>query len=93
MTPLEYMRRFGAFEITREVYREFEQPVPEELRQHAVLGPDGGLYVPPEVVPPRQNLRPEPGPFRDTEGRVRVGVTVDGQAHKGFPTPTGRLEL
>lgn len=93
MTPLEYMRRFGAFEITRDVYQEFEQPVPDALRQEASVGPEGGLYVPADRVPARVNLRPEPGPFRDEEGRVRVGVLVEGEARRGFPTPSGRLEF
>ncbi|MDR7392830.1 MAG: molybdopterin-dependent oxidoreductase [Armatimonadota bacterium] len=93
LTPLEYMRRYGAFEITRDVYEEHEQLVPEELVAQAVVGPDGGVYVPADRLPPRANLRPEPGPFRDSEGRVRVGVVVDGTVRKGFPTPSGRLEF
>jgi len=93
MRPLEYMRRFGAFEVTQDVYEEFERPVPEELARQAVVGPDGGIYLAADRVPPRENLRPEPGPFKDGEGRVRIGVVVEGEWKKGFPTPSGKLEF
>jgi anaerobic selenocysteine-containing dehydrogenase len=90
-TPLEYMRRHGSFTVTEDVYRQHERPVPEELRARAVVH-DGALWL--AEAPARENLRPQPGPFRDAEGRVRVGVLQeDGSAVEGFPTPSGRLEF
>ena len=43
--------------------------------------------------PPPTNVRPYPGPFRDKDGRTRVGIQVDGQCVEGFPTPSGKLEF
>ena len=34
-----------------------------------------------------------PGPFKDKDGRNRVGITVDGQLVEGFPTPSGKLDF
>ena len=43
--------------------------------------------------PPRPTSCPCPSPDGDAEGRRRVGVEVDGQVLRGFPTPSGRLEF
>ena len=91
-TPLAYMRRYGAFEITRDVYREYERPVPEALLARAAVDEaSGGIYV--EAMPARVNFRPQPGPFKDARGWFRVGVMVNGEARQGFPTPSGKLEF
>ncbi len=76
LTPLEYMRRRGAFVVTEDVYAEHERPVPAEIVARAEVNRERGWVVLPEP-PPRVNMRPQPGPFRDEEGRFRVGVLVD----------------
>lgn len=44
--------------------------------------------------PPKKiNFRPMPGPFKNENGDVRVGIVVDGKAVEGFPTPSGKLEF
>src|SRR5262249_21986420 len=43
--------------------------------------------------PRPDNLVPTPTPDGDAAGRRRVGVDVDGEIVRGFPTPSGRLEL
>src|SRR5439155_19193609 len=43
--------------------------------------------------PPASNIVPLPTLDPDEEGRRRVGVGVDGQVLRGFPTPSGRLEF
>jgi anaerobic selenocysteine-containing dehydrogenase len=43
LTPLEYMRRRGAFEIRREVYELHETPVPEAQAREAVADPATGV--------------------------------------------------
>ncbi len=88
--PLEYMRRRGAFCVTEEVYRQHEEPLPLAVLQGTVTH-DGAVWA--EKAPPRVNLRPQPGPFRDAEGRVRIGILQDGIPVEGFPTPSGRLEF
>ncbi len=88
LSPLEYMRKYGAFEITRDVYEEHERaPAPHDSNG----GPGGHLFA--DEVTPGPNGRPYPGPFTDADGRTRVGVMADGQPATGFPTPSGRLEF
>ena len=77
LTPLQYMKKYAAFEITKDVYAEHERAAP-------------ALWA--EQAPPKPNLRPIPGPFKDGE-RFRVGVEIDGEAKVGFPTPSGKLEF
>ena len=92
LTPLEYMRRYGAFEITRDVYHQHEAPVSEEAAQGAEPDPQGRFIWGP-TGPASVNRRPYPGPFQDEGDRIRVGVLVDGKAVQGFPTPSGKLEF
>ena len=92
LTPLAYMRRYGAFEITAKVGPLHEQAVPaEELKDHRVNG-HGRVFT--RAAPPSSpNVVPLPTPQPDDEGRRPVGVEVDGQVLRGFPTPSGRLEF
>jgi anaerobic selenocysteine-containing dehydrogenase len=43
--------------------------------------------------PPTPNVVPIPTPDPDEAGRRMVGVSVDGEIKRGFPTPSGRLEF
>ena len=92
LTPLAFMRRYGAFEVARSVGAIHEQDVPqgdlEDVREDAA----GCVYTraPRE---PALNVVPQPTPDPDAEGRRRVGVNVDGRILRGFPTPSGRLEF
>jgi anaerobic selenocysteine-containing dehydrogenase len=43
--------------------------------------------------PAAPNIVPIPSPDGDDEGRRFVGVKVDGEVKRGFPTPSGRLEF
>src|SRR5574341_381202 len=43
LTPLAYMRKYGAFEVAHDVYKLNETPVPPEDRKGAKAGPDGIL--------------------------------------------------
>jgi hypothetical protein len=92
LTALEYMRRYGAFEITRNVGPRHEEEVPERRLVDAVEGGFGRVYCSARGVPAR-NAVPLPSPDPDAEGRRRVGVRVDGRVLRGFPTPSGRLEF
>jgi anaerobic selenocysteine-containing dehydrogenase len=114
LTPLKYMKRFGAFQITEDVFNQHEKPVPEELLKEAKIvsgavknddhhygkevaataegvSPKPGVWV--EKAPHKTNLRPYPGPFKNEQGDVRVGVVMDGKPVQGFPTPSGKLEF
>lgn len=93
LTPLAYMRRHGVFEITRDVYNQHERPLPKEFASAAAVDAATGLVYGP-TAPPKENLRPYPGPFTDAAGRPRLGVqTDDGRLVQGWPTPSGRLEF
>ncbi len=90
LKPLEYMRRYGAFELTRDVFNQHESAV--DTGAATGLKVDGDLAWAKAALP-RTNYRPSPGPFTDKTGSVRVGVVHDGAVVQGFPTPSGKLEF
>ncbi|MDQ3458079.1 MAG: molybdopterin-dependent oxidoreductase, partial [Deinococcota bacterium] len=86
LTPLGYMRRYGAFELTHEPKAAFLEEVPEdELADRRALG---GL-----VYSLSGGGKDAPQAEEDGEGRKPVGVLVDGRVLRGWPTPSGRLEF
>jgi anaerobic selenocysteine-containing dehydrogenase len=91
-TPLEYMRRYGAFEVRQRVGPLHEQAVPEEELQDERVTPLGRAYTR-ASKPDSPNVVPQPTIDSDAEGRRPVGVDVDGVVRRGFPTPSGRLEF
>ncbi len=92
LTPLEYMRRYGAFEVARKVGPLYEQSVPpDELTGTNV--DDLGRVFTEAPEPERVNVVPLPPIDPDAQGRRRVGVRVDDEVLRGFPTPSGRLEF
>jgi anaerobic selenocysteine-containing dehydrogenase len=91
LSPLDYMRRFGAFEITQDVYERHEAPPDPPVDGSE---PDAeGAFLWQGSAPPKTNFRPMPGPFLDGDGRFRTAMLVDGKAVQGFPTPSGKLEF
>jgi anaerobic selenocysteine-containing dehydrogenase len=91
ITPLAYMRRYGAFEIEQDVYGRHDDPV-ATTGAGVVVGSDGAIHGPAPKDPP-SNIVPAPAIPRDPEGRVRQGILVQGEGRRGFPTPSGRLEF
>ena len=92
LAPLDYMRRYGAFEVRKRVGPRHEQPVPAHELQDVAESRFGRVYT----ATPRPldaNVVPLPTPEPDSAGRRPVGVNVDGQFLQGFPTPSGRLEF
>ena len=92
LTPLAYMRRYGAFEISRGVGAVHEQLIPAEELVDVHVGPFGRVFTR-APKPDAPNVVPMGTPDPDPEGRRPVGVLVDGQVVRGFPTPSGRLEF
>jgi anaerobic selenocysteine-containing dehydrogenase len=92
LSPLEYMRRFGAFEVRKGIGQIHEERVPvDELVD---IGEDefGRIYTrAPKPADP--NVVPLSSPDPDQQGRRPVGVRVDGEIKRGFPTPSGKLEF
>ncbi len=92
LTPLQWMRRYGAFEIARGAGALFEREVEPEELQDISVGPFERVYSAAER-PAGANIAPVGAPPCDEDGRRAVGVMVDGVVRQGFPTPSGRLEL
>jgi anaerobic selenocysteine-containing dehydrogenase len=92
LTPLQFMRRYGAFEISRRVGALHEQAVGEDELEDARTDRFGRVYTR-SPKPASPNVVPTPLPDADSEGRRFVGVSVDDRILRGFPTPSGRLEF
>ncbi|MDQ6772507.1 MAG: molybdopterin-dependent oxidoreductase [Candidatus Dormibacteraeota bacterium] len=92
LTPLQFMRRYGAFEVASGTGPRHEQAVPAGELEDATTDALGRVYTrAPQPAGP--NVVPLPTPDPDPEGRRPVGVEVDGQILRGWPTPSGRLEF
>jgi anaerobic selenocysteine-containing dehydrogenase len=91
-TPLAYMRRYGAFEVRRGVGPLHEAAVPAAELVDTATDSLGRVFTrAPKPAP--ENIVPVPTPDGDATGRRMVGVALDGEVRRGFPTPSGRLEL
>lgn len=93
LTPLEYMRKYGAFLIRTGPNPEFlERPPTEELADAEI---DKDTKVVYSRTPPRPgpNMVPRPAFLPDERGRRPVGIEVDGEIYRGFPTPSRKLEF
>ncbi len=92
LSPLEFMRRYGAFEIAQKIGAICEQEVPRDDLQDLGENEFGRIYTR-APKPPTTNIVPTAAPEPDAEGRRPVGVKVDGTILRGWPTPSGRLEF
>jgi anaerobic selenocysteine-containing dehydrogenase len=92
LTPLAYMRRYGAFEMRAGSEPEFERILaPDEVSGTRTDEKTGIVYT--AATPaPSLNIVPTPVPVSTDLGRP-VGVMVDGRARQGFPTPSRKLEI
>jgi anaerobic selenocysteine-containing dehydrogenase len=91
LSPLEWMRRYGAFEITRGQGALHEQEVPDAQLTDMAVTPAGRVYS--SAPAGGTNIVPVATPDPDSEGRRPVGVMIDGVVRRGFPTPSGLLEF
>jgi anaerobic selenocysteine-containing dehydrogenase len=92
LTPLEYMRRYGAFEVSRGAGPLHAAEVSDTELSDVVVTPLGRVYTAAAPVP-GPNIVPMGAPAGDGDGRRAVGVMVDGVVRRGFPTPSGLLEF
>jgi anaerobic selenocysteine-containing dehydrogenase len=92
LTPLEFMRRYGSFEIKKRVGQIYEETVPSEELEDIREDRRGCVFTR-AAKPASPNVVPVPSPDGDADGRRLVGVNVDGEIKRGFPTPSGRLEF
>jgi anaerobic selenocysteine-containing dehydrogenase len=92
LTPLEFMRRYGAFEVKRNIGRVFDQLVGDDELLDTREDYWGRVFSrAPKAAGP--NIVPMPVPDGDAEGRRFAGVRVNESVKRGFPTPSGRLEF
>jgi anaerobic selenocysteine-containing dehydrogenase len=92
LQPLEYMRRYGAFEVARDLGPLHEREVPEHELADLSETRFGRVYSR-ATAPAPINLAPTGAPPGDAEGRRAIGVRVDSRVLRGFPTPSGKLEF
>ncbi|MEV4709615.1 molybdopterin dinucleotide binding domain-containing protein [Actinoplanes sp. NPDC049316] len=92
LTPLEYMRRYGAFEIRSGIGPIHEEPIPDTDLEDVAQDPYGRVYTR-AAATASPNVVPMGTPEPDAAGRRPVGVVVDGVIRRGFPTPSGKLEF
>ncbi len=92
LTPLQFMRRYGAFEVRKKVGAIYEEIVPLEELEDLRVDRFGRAYTR-TPKPASTNIVPIPTPDGDADGRRFAGVHVDEKILRGFPTPSGRLEF
>src|SRR5437588_2286803 len=92
LRPLEFMRRYGAFEIAKKIGAIHEQTIAAEELEDIREDRLGRIFTR-TAKPASPNVVPVPSPDGDPEGRRLAGVRVDGEIKRGFPTPSGRLEF
>jgi anaerobic selenocysteine-containing dehydrogenase len=91
LTPLQYMRRYAAFEITRGAGPLYAEEVPDGELGDVHVTKMGRVFTT-SPRPPCDNIVPTAEPQND--GPLRpVGVVVGGKVRRGFPTPSGLLEF
>ncbi len=91
-TPLGYMQSHGAFEITTKVGQIFAELVPDKELIETSVSQLGRVYTKAEK-PLSTNIVPTGDPDPDPDGKRPVGIVVDGEIRRGFPTPSGKLEF
>jgi anaerobic selenocysteine-containing dehydrogenase len=92
LTPLEFMRRYGAFEVKQKVGAIYEEPVLESQLEDIREDARGRVFTR-AAKPASPNVVPVPSPDGDQDGRRLVGVKLDNGIKRGFPTPSGKLEF
>jgi anaerobic selenocysteine-containing dehydrogenase len=92
LSPLEFMRRYGSFEVRKKVGALYAEEVPAEELDDARVDRFGRVFTK-TPKPASTNIVPIPTPDGDAEGRRLAGVMVDDKPLRGFPTPSGRLEF
>jgi anaerobic selenocysteine-containing dehydrogenase len=92
LTPLKYMRRYGAFEVRTKVGALYEEEVPEQELDGIGTDAHGRVFTrAPKPISPHTVSAPKTA--ADAEARRCVGIMMDDSVRRGFPTPSGRLEF
>jgi anaerobic selenocysteine-containing dehydrogenase len=86
------MRKYGAFEIARNIYEPYEQAPVAAALEGAHVDPVSGVIRSKAQLPHAANSVPMPAVPANEHG-APVGVMIDGKPHVGFPTPSCKLEF
>jgi anaerobic selenocysteine-containing dehydrogenase len=92
LTPFEYMRKYGAFEMRRGPEAPYSQRVSNELLQDVTVDPETQLVYSKTPAKPSPDITSHPAFVGDQRGRP-VGVQIGDQVYRGFDTPSRRLEF
>jgi anaerobic selenocysteine-containing dehydrogenase len=95
LSPMAFMRRYGAVEVSAKVGSPYEAEVPEAELVDVAEDRFGRVYSR-GPAPPKLNFAPTGAPDDDADGRRAAGVRLDGEVdvvRRGFPTPSGLLEF
>lgn len=92
LTPLQYMRKYGAFEVRRGAETEYARVLSATEMQNAQADDATGILYTKEGAKPPMNIVPRPAPVSSERGRA-IGVMIDGEPKFGFPTPSRKLEI
>jgi hypothetical protein len=91
LSPLDYMRKYGAFEMRTGAARPFLDE-PNEADVAAAVPDEHGILRTDRPAPGGPNITPVPV-FSAAPGGRPVGITRNGAVRTGFPTPSRLLEL
>ena len=92
LTPLDFMRRYGAFEVAHKVSCVYAETVGVDEVDDIAEDDFGRIYTR-APKPPATNIVPLPTPPGDADGRRPLGIRVGGDIKRGFPTASGKLEF
>lgn len=92
LTPLAYMRKYGAFEIRKGAQKEYDRTLTPEEMANVRIDEETGIIYTAEPAKPAPNIVPRPAPVSGPLGRA-IGVMVDGEPKFGFLTPSRKLEF
>ncbi len=84
MSPLEYMKHYGAFQASTNEYNIHEESLDERLLEEDDVWVD-------EYDTIRRGDKP--ASYSESDGSEVLGVMVDGEPKRGFPTPTGKQQF
>jgi anaerobic selenocysteine-containing dehydrogenase len=92
LSPLEYMRKYGAFEIRRGPQAVYTEPLSPAILQESETDPQTGIIYTKIPAQPPLNITPHPVFPGDGRGSP-VGVEIDSRPLRGFDTPSRKLEF
>ncbi|HET8629113.1 MAG TPA: molybdopterin dinucleotide binding domain-containing protein [Thermomicrobiales bacterium] len=94
LTPLEYMKKYGAFEVRQGIAETYDRPLTDAELAGSTTDPASGIVYTTAPAAPPSNIAPLPA-FQPDPVRGRpVGLELEGgERVAGFLTPSRRLEF